>query len=153
MPTKRYPHAHKEIMAVMISGMLQEWIIHPSTSPFSSPVLLVTKKDRSLRFCVDYHALKSITVKDHFPIRVVDEILDELHRAAILTKLDLKAAYHQVHVASEDVHKTTCRIIDDHFEFLAILFSLFNASSTFQVIMNNNFCPLLGRYVSVVFDI
>jgi hypothetical protein len=92
----RYSPLHKDEIERQVKDLLSSCLISPNTNPFSSPILLVQKKDGTWRFCVDYRRLNSLTVKNKFPMPSIDKILDELTWSKFVTRLDFKSGFHLI---------------------------------------------------------
>ena len=121
----------RESMENYISESLANGLIRPSSSPVGAGFFFVEKKDKSLRPCVDYRGINDITVKNKYPLPLLDSAFAPLHQATIFTKLDLRNAYHLVRVREGDEWKTAFNTPLGHFEYLVIPFGLTNAPAFF----------------------
>ena len=112
--------------------MLKAGVIEPATSEWASPVVLITKKDGSIRFCVDYRKLNALTVKDSYPLPRMDECLDSLGDATIFSTLDCNSGYWQIPIEERDRDKTAFVTHCGVHRFKRMPFGLCNAPATFQ---------------------
>jgi hypothetical protein len=132
----RTPHRLQQEGERQIKEMLHHNVIRHSVSPWSSPVVMVAKKDGSTRFCVDYRKLNQITVKDTYPLPRIDDMLDKLGKSEYFSTLDLASGYWQIEVKEEDREKTAFTTGAGLFEFNVLPFGLTGAPSTFQRTMD-----------------
>ena len=121
-------------MRRLLRRMLDQQVIQNSSSPCTSPIVLVKKEDGNCRFCVDYRKVNSITRKDAYPLPRVDDILDALAGSKVFSTLDLISGYWQVEVAPQDCPKTAFCTTEGLFEFNVMPFGLCNAPATFPAL-------------------
>ena len=136
----------------MVEDMLTQNVIQLSHSPWASPVVLVKKKDGSMRFCVDYRCLNSVTKRDVHPLPRIDDTLDVLSGARYFTTLDLASGYWQVAMDPNDKEKTAFITHSGLFEFSVMPFGLCNAPATFQRLMETVLEGLARKQCFVYYD-
>ena len=135
-----------------LTELTDQGFIRPSASPWGSPVIFVSKKDGSLRMCVDYRALNRLTVKNSYPLPRIDDILDQLFEAKYFTKIDLRSGFHQIRLDKESIPLTAFRTRYGHFEFLVLPFGLTNAPATFMTLMHEIFKENLDDFIIIYLD-
>jgi len=152
LPPRRMPVVHKEEVHRLIQVMLACEIIQSSTSPWASLIVIVRKKDGSLRFFVDYRKLNAVTKKDAYPLPSIDDTLDTLSGSQWFSTLDLLSGYWQVEVAEGDQEKTAFTTQSGLFEFKVMPFGLCNATATFQRLMDLVFAGVQWSHCLVYLD-
>ena len=151
-PVRRLPFALRHTVEDMVKDMLEQGVVRKSKSPWASPVVLVRKKDESVRFCVDYRKLNAVTKKDVFPLPRIDDALDLLANSKYFSTLDLASGYWQVTMDSDSQEKTAFTTHRGLYEFSVMPFGLCNAPATFQRLMKQVLDGLIGQSCMVYLD-
>ena len=154
-PARPLRHQSEKDAAVMkeyVEAGLKSGILQPSVSPYGSMALIVKKKDGSPRVVIDYRALNDVTVKNKYPLPLMDELFDRTHGARYFTSIDLRNGFHQIAIRPEDREKTAFRTRFGHFEYTVLPMGLCNAPGTFMQLMNQVFADMLDRSVLCFLD-
>jgi hypothetical protein len=150
-PYKMSPVEMKELKT-QLQGLLDKGYIRPSTSPWGCSMLFVEKKDKEVRFCVDYRHVNAVTTKNNYPLPRNDILFDQLARAHVFSKIDLHSGYHQIKIRAEDIPKTTFMMRYGLYEYLVMSFGLTNALAHFMYLMNSIFMLEMDQFVMVFID-
>ncbi|GAU32901.1 hypothetical protein TSUD_393220 [Trifolium subterraneum] len=135
-----------------LEELLEKKFIRPSVSPWGALVLLVKKKEGSMRLCIDYRQLNKVTIKNKYPLPRIDDLMNQLVEACVFSKIDLRSGYHQIRVKTEDIPKTAFRTRYGHYEYIVMPFGVTNAPGVFMEYMNMIFHSFLDKFVVVFID-
>jgi hypothetical protein len=139
-------------LKVQLKELLEKGLIRPSSFPWGCPTLFVKKKDKSLQMYVDYRPLNAITIKNKYLLPRIDIFFDQLSKANVFSRIDLRSSYYQIKIRPEDIPKTTFSTRYRLYEYLVMSFGLTNAPAYFIYLMNSVFMPELDKFVVVFMD-
>ena len=151
-PLRRHPPAHLDAIQQHVSAMLQQDIIESAQSPWASNIVLVRKKDGTLRCCIDYRQVNNVTRKDAYPLPRTDMCLDAMTGASWFSTFDLRSSYHQVMLEPAHTDKTAFICREGMFKFKTMPFGLCNAGATFQRLMDTLMSGLTFEICLVYLD-
>jgi hypothetical protein len=142
---RRVSAAQYKCIEEEIERMLKLGVIRHSHSPWSSPIVMVRKKDNSWRLCIDYRKVNDVTVSDVFPLPNVQDVLDTMQGSKYFVTLDLNSGFWQIPMRKEDIFKTAFVIPHGHYEFLKMPFGFKNATSVVETSPEQRCPSLRGR--------
>jgi len=135
-----------------LEDLLDKKFVRPSVSPWGAPMLLVKKKDGSMRLCIHYRQLNKVTIKNRYPLPRINDLMDQLVGARVFSKIDLRSGYNQIKVKHEDMQKMGFKTRYGHYEYLEMPFVVTNAPGVFIESMNRIFHAYLDHFVVVFID-
>ncbi|GFU11520.1 retrovirus-related Pol polyprotein from transposon 17.6 [Trichonephila clavipes] len=148
---RRLAFSKNQDVKKQIDEWLEQGIVRPSLSEYASPIVLVKKKDDTTRLYVDYRKLNRKLVKNHFPLPLIEDVLDELQEAKVYTTLDLKNGFFHVDVNEDYKHLTSFVVPDGQFEFNKVPFGLSTSPSVFQRYVYSIFRELMRKGVVIIY--
>ena len=143
---------HLQEQSKQIASLLDQGFIEESSSPWGFPVLFVKKPGGKWRMCIDFRALNAVTKKNGYPLPRIQECIDLIGRARVLSKLDFTQGYYQMLVSEPDREKTAFNTREGKFQWKVMPFGLCNAPASFQTFMNRILRPFIGKFVVVYLD-
>lgn len=147
IPPNQFQEAKDHIRKLLDNGIIQE-----SHSPYAAPIVLVRKKDGSLRLCVDYRRLNAKTVRDQFPLPRIEESIDAIGNAKWFSTMDLASGFNQVAMDEEDRHKTAFTTPFGIFEYNRMPMGMTNSPATFQRLMQTCLNDYIFQILLVYLD-
>ncbi len=146
--------SHTELAEIkkQLEYLIEMGFVRPSKSPWASPVLFASKKNGSLRFCVDYRALNKFTVKNYYSLPRINMLIDQICDAQYFSTIDLRSGYHQMRIAEKDIPKTAFSTRYSHYEYTVVPFGLTNAPAAFMSFMSEVFKDYTNSFVMVYLD-
>ena len=151
MQPYRYTERIRDEIENTIKELLELGLTRPSSSPYASSLVMVKKKDGTLRMWINFRGLNK-EMKNRYPVPWIDELMDELHGAMFFSKIYLRYGYHHIKMKKEDITKTAFKFHYGKFEFVYKPFGLTNSHTTFKSCMRNIFHKTLPQFALVFFD-
>lgn len=150
-PPRRLSYSERGDVQSIVDDLQKEGIIRPSNSPYASAIVLVRKKNGKIRMCIDYRALNKITVRDNYPLPLIDDCIEFLENKNVFSILDLKSGFHQVQMSPESIPYTSFVTPNGQYEYLKMPFGLKNAPAVFQRFINNIFRDLIDKREIIIY--